>query len=111
MKQWVLILLICLLKKFELSLNFSQTGLTCLIIEIYIYTFFRLCGVPVSEFDPKLNEDQLSVCLEQILVLYNKVKTDKYSDSRQEMEALYQIIQLGNTNALLRGLILSEQQM
>ncbi|XP_075230750.1 uncharacterized protein LOC142329807 isoform X2 [Lycorma delicatula] len=79
------------------------------IVRFHVYSAYRLCGVPLIEFDPKLNIDQLKICLEQIFVLYSNVK--EFCDNREEMEALYQIIYLGNNDAVLRGFKLPEKYL
>ena len=75
---------------------------------LHFYCFFRLCEEPVDLYDPVLNGTQLNECLKRLLVIYDTDKTR--SDSRDEMEALYTVINLGDTTALNRALLVSTKR-
>ncbi|RZF33840.1 hypothetical protein LSTR_LSTR008963 [Laodelphax striatellus] len=58
-----------------------------------------------ADFSPVLNRKQLEECLKYLLSLYDEVG-DFNCSSRSQMEAVYQLLYLGETEALLRGIVL-----
>lgn len=72
------------------------------IVRFHAYAAYRLCEVPIDIFDPVLNETHLKECLKRLLVMYDAEETR--SSSRNEMEALYTVVHLGDTTALTRAL-------
>ncbi|XP_075232065.1 germinal-center associated nuclear protein-like [Lycorma delicatula] len=74
------------------------------IVRYHVYAAYRLSGASLSEFDLKSNNDHLTICLDQVFGLYYKTKIREYCVNRPEMEALYQIINFGKTDAIVRGL-------
>jgi SAC3 domain-containing protein 1 len=74
---------------------------------------FRLCEEPLSKFDPTINRTHSLECLKQILVLYGEVQWDCHdtlgSGARAEMEALYLLLTLGNSETLSRSLHLPRE--
>ncbi|KZC09028.1 PREDICTED: SAC3 domain-containing protein 1 [Dufourea novaeangliae] len=88
------------------------------IVRFLIYSAQRLCTRTISEFDATLNNKHISECISHLLALYDEwdkvdgskldklVEKLKLSDDRQQMEALYIILNMGNTEALTRALTL-----
>lgn len=77
----------------------------------------RLCERSISEFNAKINEQHLAECIMRLLNLYDEFEDKKNSleldsdmkklmlnDDRPQMEALYILLHMGNTEALMRGL-------
>lgn len=64
-------------------------------------------------FDAHLNRTQLNECLKQLLVCYDSVDGDaeELSPAREQMEALYALLHLGNVDALYRLLSLRPPQL
>ncbi|XP_054003951.1 germinal-center associated nuclear protein isoform X1 [Hylaeus anthracinus] len=92
------------------------------IVRFLVYSAQRLCDRSISEFNPKINNQHLTECITSLLVLYDKKEqNDKpdsldldrcmqklsLNDNRQEMEALYILLNMGNTETLKRALSLS----
>lgn len=70
---------------------------------------FRLCNESLSNFDPHINRTHLQECLKRLLCLYDEFDwtcspENNLQKHRLEFEALYLIVNLGNTTALLRTL-------
>ncbi|XP_039290932.1 uncharacterized protein LOC111048691 [Nilaparvata lugens] len=61
-----------------------------------------------SEFVPVLNQQQLEECLKYLLSLYDEVGDFFAFPARPQMEALYQLQYLGETEALRRGVALPQ---
>jgi hypothetical protein len=74
---------------------------------------FRLCAQPQSKFDATINRTHSLQCLQQLLTLYDATHQDCYSvpttGVRAEMEALYLLLGLGNSDALRRALQLPQE--
>jgi SAC3 domain-containing protein 1 len=75
---------------------------------------FRLCAEPLSKFDPTINRTHLLECLKRLLMLYGEVRQDGHDTSggiaaRAEMEALYLLLTLGNSETLSRPLNLPRE--
>ncbi|XP_063700859.1 germinal-center associated nuclear protein [Culicoides brevitarsis] len=70
------------------------------------YSRYRLANESFHNFDPKICEQHLQECLKKILVCYDALPEMKYSENRCTLEALYQIFNLGSTEALSRGISL-----
>lgn len=64
-------------------------------------------------FDAHLNRTQLNECLKQLLVCYDGVDGDaeELSPAREQMEALYGLLHLGNVDALYRLLSLRPPEL
>ncbi|XP_072173932.1 SAC3 domain-containing protein 1-like [Diadema setosum] len=75
----------------------------------HIYSAYRLCRAPVSEFEPKINMDHARECLKRLLVIY-QLQDCKQSDAqhraRVQMEALYIMFNLGSLDAMMHSLSL-----
>lgn len=70
---------------------------------------FRLCNESLSNFDPHINRTHLQECLKRLLCLYDEYDWTSSPETdlkkhRLEFEALYLVVNLGNTTALLRTL-------
>lgn len=78
------------------------------IVRFHAYAAYRLFEKPIDIFDPVLNGTHLNECLKRLLVIYDTDKTR--SDSRNEMEAMYAVINLGDTAALTRALSVNIQR-
>ncbi|XP_054270659.1 SAC3 domain-containing protein 1 isoform X1 [Macrosteles quadrilineatus] len=73
------------------------------IVRFYAYASYRLCEEPIDNFDPHLNSTQLNNSLKHLLVCYDSdEKQDEISVTRDQMEALYGLLHLGNVEALYR---------
>jgi hypothetical protein len=74
---------------------------------------FRLCAEAQSKFDATINWTHLLQCLQQLLTLYDATHQDCYSvpttGVRAEMEAMYLLLGLGNSDALRRALQLPQE--
>lgn len=95
------------------------------IVRFLVYAGQRLCERNISEYDPKINSQHLTECIKHLLVLYDEVergygkRADSQADSgkqksamsdhREEMEALYILIHIGDVEALHRALSLPPQ--
>jgi len=71
-------------------------------VRFYAYSAYRLGGATIPEYDPTLNHQHLLETLKWLLNLY--VSTDHCSEERMEMEAVYILLNLGNSEALQRAL-------
>ncbi|XP_050478788.1 SAC3 domain-containing protein 1 isoform X1 [Bombus huntii] len=87
------------------------------IVRFLVYSEQRLCERSISEFNAKINEQHLAECIMRLLNLYDEFEDKKNSlelnsdmkklmlnDDRPQMEALYILLHMGNTEALMRGL-------
>lgn len=93
------------------------------IVRFHVYAAQRLCTHSISTFDPKINSQHLLECLKQLLVCYdecNKMKSNYCNiddelrnlyleDNRSQMEAIYLLINLGDSTSLTRGLNLPKK--
>ncbi|EDO34367.1 predicted protein, partial [Nematostella vectensis] len=66
----------------------------------HILSHHKLAGMPIEDFDPKINGIHTTECLKRLLVLYKHV----FSRNRPEFESYYLLCNLDNTNALIHGL-------
>ena len=71
---------------------------------------------PMDTFDPKICEQHLQECLKRVLRCYDDLEllpdcqwNISEMENRCFLEALYQIFNLGSTEALTRGLSLSRE--
>ncbi|XP_066139129.1 SAC3 domain-containing protein 1 isoform X2 [Euwallacea fornicatus] len=94
------------------------------IVRFYAYSAYRLCEEPISNFDPHINQTHLQECLKRLLCLYDewdylsefKVKKQSCIPLRElervrpTFEALYLILNLGNSTPLLRVLNFSKDK-
>ncbi|XP_033324274.2 SAC3 domain-containing protein 1 isoform X1 [Megalopta genalis] len=90
------------------------------IVRFLIYSTQRLCDRNISEFDTTINNRHLFECISHLLILYDqwdqKVRTSDISDismeqlkldnNREQMEAAYILLNMGNVEALTRALTL-----
>ncbi|KAL1132256.1 hypothetical protein AAG570_010213 [Ranatra chinensis] len=74
------------------------------IVRFYAFAAYRHCEDKGDQFDPVLNHGSLLSCLKCLMIMYDS--EDHVSEDRSEMEALYLIINLGHTEALIRSLTL-----
>ncbi|CAG9768870.1 unnamed protein product [Ceutorhynchus assimilis] len=103
--------------------NLSVAASICIlqpIVRFYAYAAYRLCEEPLVNYDPHINETHLQESLKRLLCLYDEcdrlfsneiISQDSYcikrlENTRPEFEALYLILNLGSTTALMRGLSL-----
>ncbi|XP_076174597.1 SAC3 domain-containing protein 1 [Ptiloglossa arizonensis] len=92
------------------------------IVRFLVYSAQRLCDRNIYEFNANMNKQHLSECIMHLLVLYDDndrnnrsdtVELVRYmeklslNDNRQQMEALYILLNMGNVEALRRALSLS----
>lgn len=81
------------------------------------YSRYRLCEEPIEKFDPKICNQHLQECLNMVLCCYKEVDDEQEKNDREKrtlreterrcfIEALYQIFNLGTSEALVRGLTL-----
>lgn len=82
-------------------------------VRFHGYAGYRLCAQPQSKFDATINRTHSLQCLQQLLTLYDATHQDCYSvpttGVRAEMEALYLLLGLGNSDALRRALQLPQE--
>jgi hypothetical protein len=75
--------------------------------------FVRLCAQPQSKFDATINWTHLLQCLQQLISLYDANHQDCCSvpitGVRAEVEAMYLMLGLGNSNTLRRSLQLPQE--
>ncbi|KAG7213873.1 hypothetical protein KM043_003081 [Ampulex compressa] len=89
------------------------------IVRFYVYAAQRLCEQGISEYDPKINEQHMTDCIKHLLVLYDELDRmnaqcddhlkrdkEKLSDNRQQLEAIYILLYMGNVEVLKRALVL-----
>lgn len=78
------------------------------IVRFHSYAGYRLCAEPLSKFDPAINLTHSLECLKRLLMLYGEVQQDCHdtpgTEARAEMEALYLLLTLGNSETLSRSL-------
>ncbi|XP_058830888.1 germinal-center associated nuclear protein [Topomyia yanbarensis] len=73
------------------------------------YSAYHLCEAPVNEFDPKICQSHLQECVKKVLRCYDDLdeQSSVYDDrGRIEMEGLYLMLNLGNTESINRGITL-----
>lgn len=68
-----------------------------------------MCEVPIDHYDPYICHQHLQECLKKLLCCYDEFILDKEENrkklkNRHTLEALYLILNLGNSDALIRGL-------
>lgn len=96
-----------------------------LIVRFLVYSEQRLCERNISDYDPKINNQHLTECIKHLLTLYDEAESQHnacgdaqpysqdqkpgISDNREEMEALYILIHIGDVEALQRALTLPPQ--
>ncbi|GJQ74081.1 hypothetical protein Trydic_g19003 [Trypoxylus dichotomus] len=85
------------------------------IIRFYAYSAYRLCEHPIEQFDPVLNNNHLQESLKRLLKLYDESDYTSNnsvdiieSSGRPFFEALYIVFNLGDPNAITRGLSLKK---
>ncbi|XP_050313953.1 germinal-center associated nuclear protein [Anthonomus grandis grandis] len=91
------------------------------IVRLYAYATYRLCEEPIANFDPYINKTHLQECLKRLLCLYDEcdrmfgcenddLKNASFmkvlEQNRPLFEAMYLVLNLGNTIALTRALSL-----
>ncbi|XP_017798271.1 PREDICTED: SAC3 domain-containing protein 1 isoform X2 [Habropoda laboriosa] len=86
------------------------------IVRFLVYSAQRLCERNISEFNGKINDQHLAECTTHLLVLYDESEKEEEeleraveklrlnNNNRQQMEALYILSNMGNTEALTRAL-------
>ncbi|XP_076275524.1 SAC3 domain-containing protein 1 isoform X1 [Rhynchophorus ferrugineus] len=87
------------------------------IVNFYAYASYRSCNESISNFDPVLHRRQFQECIKRLLCLYDecdhkKICNKAYEEiqkSRPYYEALYVLLNLGNTDALSRAIRLRSQ--
>lgn len=101
------------------------------IVKFHAYAAYKLCQCPISDFDPSLNKKHLQECLKRLLVLYddcdhlqlkyNELVGDDadvvswedygalFACDRPYFEAMYVILNLGDVEAVTRGLNLQKK--
>ena len=96
----------------------SSTGIKLFesIVRFLIYAAQRLCERSKLEFSEQINNQHLAECMTQLLTLYDKstnkdfLSIDKclqnltLSNDRQQMEALYILLNMGDAESLKRAL-------
>ncbi|KAL7734051.1 hypothetical protein ACLKA6_011736 [Drosophila palustris] len=81
------------------------------------YSRYRLCAEPIDKFDPKICNQHLQECLNMTLCYYKELDDEQEKQNnvnstirdfqrRCFIEALYQVFNLGTSEALVRGLTL-----
>ncbi|XP_078036784.1 SAC3 domain-containing protein 1 isoform X2 [Augochlora pura] len=89
------------------------------IVRFLIYSTQRLCDRNISQFDTTINNRHLFECISHLLILYDQrdlmirtldsnvaVKQLKLDNNREQMEAAYILLNMGNVEALTRALML-----
>lgn len=100
------------------------------IVKFHAYAAYKLCKLPISDFDPSLNKKHLQECLKRLLVLYDDrdhlqrkyaelvgnnggVRWEDYDElfasDRPYLEAMYVILNLGDVEAITRCLNLKKK--
>ncbi|XP_060524325.1 germinal-center associated nuclear protein isoform X2 [Cylas formicarius] len=83
------------------------------IVRFHAYAAYRLCEEPQHLFDPVINTSHLQECLKRLLTMYDDCCTNNIDedmlvrhlkDVRPEFEAMYILLNLGNSTALTRAL-------
>ncbi|XP_055843346.1 germinal-center associated nuclear protein [Episyrphus balteatus] len=75
------------------------------------YSRYRLCEESVDNFDPKICEQHLQECLKRVLCCYDEIHAESGFDkmnlseirSRNFIESIYQLFNLGSIEALKRS--------
>ncbi|CAL7934820.1 unnamed protein product [Xylocopa violacea] len=96
-----------------------------LIVRFLVYSSQRLCERSTSEFNGKINDQHLAECITRLMILYDgseverdfamekldggtdeskKTKKTSNKKDREQMEALYILLNMGNTEVLTRAL-------
>ncbi|XP_043252883.1 SAC3 domain-containing protein 1 [Colletes gigas] len=98
---------------------FTSIRIFEMIVRFLVYSAQRLCDRSIYEFNPKMNYQHLSECITHLLVLYDDndlndkgdcLELDRCMeklslyDDKQQMEALYILLNMGNVEALRRAL-------
>uniref|UniRef100_A0A1B0CVX2 SAC3/GANP/THP3 conserved domain-containing protein n=2 Tax=Lutzomyia longipalpis TaxID=7200 RepID=A0A1B0CVX2_LUTLO len=71
------------------------------IIFFLIYSRYRLCEQPLANFDPKICRQHTTECIQTALVCYDQ---GGEQENRYLFEAIYLVTNLGNVDALMRGI-------
>ncbi|XP_066598269.1 germinal-center associated nuclear protein isoform X2 [Prorops nasuta] len=97
------------------------------IVRFHVYANQRLYERQISEFDVTINNQHLLECLKQLLVLYDYKDEGEFFDlnnsdvisgllnnlvlenNRPEMEAIYLLVNIGDSTALTRAVTLSRE--
>ncbi|XP_017757164.1 PREDICTED: SAC3 domain-containing protein 1 isoform X2 [Eufriesea mexicana] len=87
------------------------------IVRFLVYSTQRLCERSISEFNRKINGQHLDECITRLLILYeeseDKMNSSQFikdmeklimNNDRSQMEALYILLHMGNTDVLMRAL-------
>ncbi|CAK9830493.1 Germinal-center associated nuclear protein [Anthophora retusa] len=83
------------------------------IVRFLVYSAQRLCERNMSEFNGKINHQHLVECITHLLILYDESDSSeldgamekmRLNNDRHQMEALYILLNMGNTEALTRAL-------
>lgn len=74
------------------------------------YSYYQLCDVEISKFDPKICGQHLQECLKKVLKCYDDLaesqnKSFAASTKRPLIEAIYLIFNLGSEEAMQRAVI------
>lgn len=67
---------------------------------------FRFCEEPPTNFDQKLNNDQLIDCLTRFIKLYEDHPSSSHADSYAEIETLYLIVNFDKVEIINRAVLL-----
>ncbi|XP_041459817.1 SAC3 domain-containing protein 1-like isoform X2 [Lytechinus variegatus] len=97
------------------------SGSECVMIleqcaRFHIYSAYRLCSAPLSEFDPKINSDHTSECLKRLLFIYQLQRQDENieqdktkQDAQIQMESCHVLFNLGSFDTLFHILSLPKE--
>ncbi|XP_018563907.1 SAC3 domain-containing protein 1-like [Anoplophora glabripennis] len=87
------------------------------IVRFHAYASYRLCEENINSFDPVINTTHLQECLKRLLCMYDCCEEisgkdgEVYSfliENRPHFEALYLVLNLGDSEAIIRPLNLSK---
>ncbi|XP_072155765.1 SAC3 domain-containing protein 1 [Bemisia tabaci] len=76
-------------------------------VRFHSFVSYRLSGSPPAEFDSHLNYNHLNECLKRLLTCYDELNTE--SAERDEMEAVFLLLNPGHSEPLLRYLSLKKR--
>lgn len=80
------------------------------IIMFLAYSLYRLAGVPIGKFDPKICRQHLQECLKKVLTCYDAIYADRspvsieQMDRRATIESIYLVFNMGSVETLTRAL-------
>lgn len=70
------------------------------------YSYYQLCDVEISKFDPKICGQHLQECLKKVLKCYDDLaENQNKSTKRPLIEAIYLIFNLGSEEAMQRAVM------